>query len=83
MRQVIRKIPSSRNKSRKYDLPNKGQQLSQLREFERISVPATTAAILDDEEAWRARSAKRDFFEYASTRFFMSFFSRSRLSMSF
>ena len=28
-----------------------------------ISVPATTAAMLDDDVAWRARSARRDFFE--------------------
>ena len=59
------------------------QQKTQLIKSEWISVPATTAAMLDDEEAWRARSAKRDFFEYASKRFFMSTFSRSRLSMSF
>ena len=28
-----------------------------------ISIPATTAAMLDDDVAWRARSARRDFFE--------------------
>ena len=51
-------------------------------EGNRHYIPATTAAILDDDEAWRAKSARRDFFEYASKRFFISTFSRSRLSIS-
>ena len=51
-------------------------------EGNRHNIPATTAAILDDDEAWRAKSARRDFFEYASKRFFISTFSRSRLSIS-
>lgn len=56
-----RQVKTKKIKKDKKSFPDIFQSCKDISAW--ISVPATTAAMLDDDVAWRARSARRDFFE--------------------